>query len=151
MAKADKATKTEAKAEKPEAKKSRKATGPEITGLNKFNPCRQYAASRAGGSRPSERLFLVDEMLKAKDTNLKEIQTKAAERWASACKAAGDKRDTETLVTLYRKQIPVNTSTVNYIVDTMDLAAVVNKKFGVKPTFKYDDEKSTFSTTFKQA
>ena len=142
----EKAVKAEAKTE---PKKSKKSAGPEITGLHKFNPCRQYAAGRAGGSRPSERLFLVDEVLRANGTSFKDIQEKAAGRWATASKAAGDKRSTEDLVKVYKSQIPVNPSTMTYLTDKMDLAAVILKKRDAKVTIKVDEEKSTVTTSFK--
>jgi len=137
--------KTEAKAET----KVKKAAGPEITGIHKFNPCRQYAASRSGGSRPSERLFLVDEVLRANGTSFKEIQSKAAARWATAARAAGDKRTSEDLVKVYNGQIPVNPSTMKYLTDKMDLAAVVLKKRDGKLTIKVDEKAGTVTSTFK--
>jgi hypothetical protein len=142
--------KAETKAAEPKVKATKKASGPEITGLHKFNPCRQYAAGRSGGSRPSERLFAVDEILRAKETPLKDIGTKAGERWAAAAKAAGDKRSTEELTKLYKGQLPVNASTMKYFIETMDLPSVVEAKRGAKVNIAFNEKAGTVTTTFKQ-
>jgi hypothetical protein len=142
--------KAETKAAEPKVKATKKAAGPEILGLHKFNPCRQYAAGRTGGSRPSERLFAVDEILRANGASLKDIGTKAGERWAAAAKAAGDKRSTEDLQKQYKGQLPVNASTMKYFIETMDLPSVVLDKRGAKVSISFNEKAGTVTSSFKQ-
>lgn len=138
---------TEEKAEKAKpAKATKKAEDlPAIAGLHPLNPCRQYSTGRDGKRRPSERVFLADEMLRADGTSLKDIQDTCATRWAKASIKAGDKRSEEDLVKVYRKAIPVNASTVNYMTDKFNLAAVIAKRSGETVSFKFDDEEGTLT------
>ncbi len=141
-----KKNKTEAKAVEAKPAKTAKAKVadlPAIDGLHKFNPCRVTSTGRDGVRRPSERLFLADEMLKAKNTPYSEIQTNAATRWAAAARKAGNTSSTEDLVKLYKAQIPVNDSTIKYMDGV--LPAAVAKKFETTVSFKSEGGNLTAS------
>lgn len=141
----------EAKSAKPVkvAKKAKVEDLPAIKGLHALNPCRSYSTGRDGKRRPSERVFLADEMLRAtKPTDLKDLQNTCAERWAKASIAAGDKRSSEDLVKVYKKAIPVNASTITYMTEKFDIGKAVAKKFpGSKASFKFDEKADTLTST----
>lgn len=140
MAKSKQEAKVADEAPKVKAKKAKVEDLPTLSGLHPLNPCRQYSTGRDGKRRPSERVFLADEMLRADGTSLKDIQNACAERWAKASIKAGDKRSQEDLEKVYRKAIPVNASTINYMVEKFDLPKAVAKKSGEAISFKFDED-----------
>jgi hypothetical protein len=86
-------------------------------------------------------------MLRADGTPLKDLQDACATRWAKASIKAGDKRSEEDLVKVYKKAIPVNASTVNYMTERFNLGAVIAKKSNENVSFAFDEEAGTLSAS----
>lgn len=146
MPKTDTATaekpKAKAKAEKAKAetKAEKKPARTLKASFNPLNPCRDFG--RAG--RPSERKFIVDELMNAKGVQFKACHERAADRWAKEAIAQGVKGTQEELAAEYAANIPSTKSNTVLILKDIMLPAL--EKRGVKASYTLTDKgEVTFS------